>query len=93
MMSSYYYSRTKGTTTKCCVARIEPTTDVEMGIYEYLSKRKGIALEDIKLRYIISKIKPACDGCLNEYLGQQDHMDCPYGCLHDRDTCTVCNNI
>jgi hypothetical protein len=82
-MSSYFYSRTKDSTSKRCLITLEPTTDVELAIYDYLRKNK-------QSQYTISEIEPACEGCLNEYLGQRDHMMCPYGCLHDPITCTLC---
>jgi hypothetical protein len=85
-MSSYYYSRTKGGVTKRCLITIELNIDVEGAIYEALAKCKQVPLD-----YKITDIEPACEGCLNEYLGQRDHMLCPYGCLHDRNSCILCN--
>jgi hypothetical protein len=84
-MSFYFYSRTKDSLTKRCLVSIEPTTDVELAIYDYLRKNKQDPSQ-----YLISEIEPACEGCLNEYLGQKDHMSCPYGCLHDANNCTLC---
>jgi hypothetical protein len=89
-MSSYYYSRTKGSITKRCIVTIEPCINVESAIYEFLTKSKNISLEAIKIKYQISEIEPACEGCLYGWCGQREHMDCPYGCLHDRNTCTFC---
>lgn len=31
-----------------------------------------------------------CMGCCYEKLGQQAHMECPNGCLHDPKTCDLC---
>lgn len=31
-----------------------------------------------------------CYGCLNEYSGQKDHMECPNGCLHNPENCFIC---
>lgn len=93
-MSTYYYRRQKNCNmeSKRCLITVEPSLDVETAIYESLAKCKSILFDDIKTQYCISEIEPACDGCLNDCFGQEDHMACPYGCLHDRTTCTFCNN-
>ena len=31
-----------------------------------------------------------CDGCYLEKGGQNEHMECPYGCLHDKSECDFC---
>ena len=31
-----------------------------------------------------------CTGCLIGACGQEAHMDCPYGCLHDKKECILC---
>lgn len=31
-----------------------------------------------------------CYGCNNNSLAQEDHMDCPNGCLHTSNTCKLC---
>lgn len=93
-MPSYYYSRLKGASSsiKECIVTIEPCNDVESAIYQFLSETKNIPLEHIKDYYTVSEIEPACIGCFNESFSQEDHMECPYGCLHDRNTCDLCSN-
>jgi hypothetical protein len=31
-----------------------------------------------------------CPSCESDDLCQSHHMECPYGCLHDREKCDVC---
>jgi len=31
-----------------------------------------------------------CQGCIHQWPGQIDHMECPSGCLHDRSSCDIC---
>ena len=33
-----------------------------------------------------------CVGCEFHAAGQRDHMWCPDGCLHDKISCSTCNN-
>lgn len=47
---------------------------------------------EIHEMYAISNIIPApdCFGCLYDLSGQQEHMECPTGCLHNESTCYEC---
>lgn len=31
-----------------------------------------------------------CRGCINLACGQDEHMECPTGCLHDPNDCDIC---
>lgn len=40
----------------------------------------------------ICKVVPEiCEGCINNSLGQDAHMDCPTGCLHNPQNCEYCS--
>jgi len=51
------------------------------------------SLDEIVDKYYITNIEliTSCYGCLNERLGQKDHMECDIGCLHDPNTCFNCS--
>jgi hypothetical protein len=50
------------------------------------------SMYEISQLYNISNIElaPNCYGCIYDCPGQQDHMECPTGCLHDPKTCFEC---
>jgi len=56
-------------------------------------RKKLCSLNEIREKYEITNIElaPSCCGCLNDCCGQNDHMECPTGCLHDKESCSVCN--
>jgi hypothetical protein len=33
-----------------------------------------------------------CEGCIDNKCDQESHMECPSGCLHDKELCDNCNN-
>lgn len=47
---------------------------------------------DLSSKYSLSGIyiTNACFGCQNDCAGQQDHMECNTGCLHDPNICFFC---
>ena len=51
------------------------------------------SLYEVSNMYEISDIEsaPKCYGCLHNRMGQNDHMECSTGCLHDSDTCLICS--
>ena len=54
-----------------------------------------VPMNVLKSRYIIKDIREeiGCAGCCYESLGQLIHMDCPNGCLHEKEDCAVCNLV
>jgi len=59
-----------------------------------LLKDEMSSLFEIVNKYKISDIEvaPLCNGCLNNSMGQRDHMDCNTGCLHDPKMCYLCSD-
>ena len=55
----------------------------------------SIPMRTTKMLYPIIKIEETygCLGCCNESLGQDYHMECPYGCLHVASECDFCKAI
>jgi hypothetical protein len=49
-----------------------------------------ISLEEYKNLIEIEIEKIPCEGCECCSLQQDHHMECPSGCLHDPDTCSMC---
>ena len=51
------------------------------------------SLYEISKIYEITDIKRLsdCYGCANDRGGQNDHMECPTGCLHDPSMCEGCS--
>lgn len=43
--------------------------------------------------FIINNIETKCSGCINNYLGQDEHMECNNGCLHNQEECDICKKI
>ncbi len=39
---------------------------------------------------IIVKEGQKCYGCIHDRPGQKDHMECPTGCLHAKEECSMC---
>lgn len=55
-------------------------------------KRNKYSVDTIKDIFTIVRFKktPICQSCENEEGNQQAHEYCPDGCLHDKETCYVC---
>jgi hypothetical protein len=69
---------------------------IQEKIYKNLEKKKNKSFDEVVSKYQILNIEPItnpnCDGCLYSASGQRDHMDCPNGCLHEKDMCLICQN-
>ena len=54
---------------------------------------KIIPLYKVRIMYDITGIKeiPDCEGCQYDSPGQDNHTDCPSGCLHTSIYCDVCS--
>lgn len=49
---------------------------------------------EVKCEFHLLEIQRPCIACMNEIMGQDAHLECPNGCLHDPsvcDTCIICN--
>lgn len=57
-----------------------------------LLKEAMASMYEVSHMYSLSNIElaPQCFGCLNNRPGQRDHMECPTGCLHNKDYCHYC---
>ena len=57
-------------------------------------KESMCSLYEISQMYKVSDIEiaPNCIGCLYDCNGQRDHMECPTGCLHERNLCLICTD-
>lgn len=60
-----------------CELWTEPTVEVA---------ERCLEVEHGKYTIVIKRLSD-CYGCANELGGQRDHMDCPSGCLHDKESC------
>lgn len=55
----------------------------------YISNEESDLVDDVKEDKILEKGNK-CYGCLYDRMGQNDHMECNSGCLHDPETCIIC---
>ena len=59
--------------------------------YKKSKKLERYHIRDIKFKFnIAEQYDIKCNGCLNNLLGQDEHMECPSGCLHDKLLCGDC---
>lgn len=56
-------------------------------------KQEMASLYEISQMYKITDVKlaPSCIGCIYDCPGQRDHMECPSGCLHQKEFCLLCD--
>ncbi len=40
----------------------------------------------------VTILKDQCEGCIMDWGGQRGHMQCPEGCLHDKEDCDECTS-
>ena len=75
---------------KICVSN---PNNIQDQIYDNLFVKYGYKnIDEMKSCYcIIGIVKIDCQGCIYDYPGQLDHMQCPTGCLHYYKTCNFCN--
>ena len=83
--------------------RIKTDDKLSSTIYDRIDKKSSFEevtniifpLDNIKSRFIIYDIREiyGCMGCCYESLGQKEHMDCPAGCLHTSQTCSLCIDL
>ena len=75
---------------------IEDNTSIQEKIYKHLEKIKNQSFDKVVSKYEILNIEsiknPNCEGCLYNTSRQRDHMNCPDGCLHEKDICLYCHN-
>ena len=58
-----------------------------------LKKQLASLYEIVELYEVINVRKlPLCRGCINLRPAQEEHMECPNGCLHDSVNCLFCRN-
>lgn len=55
---------------------------------EFLREGKHSNFFEWNVSHIQEEVR--CSGCLYNSLGQMDHMEHPYGCLHDPAYCEEC---
>lgn len=72
------------------IDKLYSALNMEEAIYQYLERTdKHSPIKDIfQIEKVVLNL---CLGCKYDNCGQDDHMDCPTGCLHNPENCSSCS--
>src|SRR5437868_5013534 len=85
---------------QCVIINVEgdPVTTIFSELLDCIRRQRNgeklISLDEIRQLFDIELISTddlKCFGCLNNCSGQDEHMECNTGCLHNSTFCDICS--